>query len=142
MKNNIFGEPVLHEAVWTSEQLSKMLDITMVDVRNYTFRLKIHPTKMKNDKGVYSVYNYDDYIRIKDLRTKILEKKELAEQRKKVKLEKEKIKPAKKKVEEVQEDVEELKKAHPLVRDERLFNLNYWPDVVPVCFEEEGEEEV
>ena len=44
--------------------------------------------------------------------------------------------------EEVQEDVEELKKAHPLVRDERLFNLNYWPDVVPVCFEEEGEQEV
>lgn len=138
MKNNIFGEPVLHEAVWTSEQLSTMLNITMVDVRNYTFRLKIHPTKMKNDKGVYSVYNYDDYIRIKDLRIKILEKKELAEQRKKAKLEKEKLKPVKKKV----EDVEELKKAHPLVRDERLFNLNYWPDVVPVCFEEEGEEEI
>lgn len=38
--------------------------------------------------------------------------------------------------------VEELKAGHPLVTDERCFRLEWFPDIVPVCFlDEEGAEE-
>ena len=30
----------------------------------------------------------------------------------------------------------DVENEHPLVTDKRCLNLSYWPDVVPVCFEE------
>ena len=30
-----------------------------------------------------------------------------------------------------------VKEEHPLVTDERCLKFNYWPDVVPSCFEED-----
>ena len=34
--------------------------------------------------------------------------------------------------------LEVMKKLHPLVTDERCFNLNYWPDTEPKCFKDLG----
>lgn len=32
--------------------------------------------------------------------------------------------------------IQQLKILHPLVTDERCFNINYWPDPLPKCFED------
>lgn len=32
--------------------------------------------------------------------------------------------------------IDQLKILHPLVTDERCFNINYWPDPMPKCFED------
>jgi virulence-associated protein VapD len=32
--------------------------------------------------------------------------------------------------------IEQLKILHPLVTDERCFNINYWPESMPKCFED------
>ena len=32
--------------------------------------------------------------------------------------------------------LQQLKILHPLVTDERCFNINYWPEVEPKCFED------
>lgn len=32
--------------------------------------------------------------------------------------------------------IEQLKILHPLVTDERCFNINYWPATEPVCFKD------
>lgn len=34
--------------------------------------------------------------------------------------------------------IAELKKQHPLVTDERCFNLHWWPNIMPICFEDIG----
>lgn len=31
-------------------------------------------------------------------------------------------------------------KEHPLVKDKRMLNINYWPNVVPKCFEDLGDD--
>jgi len=32
--------------------------------------------------------------------------------------------------------LEQMKMLHPLVKDERCFNINYWPATEPVCFKD------
>lgn len=38
-------------------------------------------------------------------------------------------------------DIELLKKEHPLVTDERCFNINWWPDTTPLVFQQEEQGE-
>ena len=37
-------------------------------------------------------------------------------------------------------ELEKLRKKHPLVKDERCFNLMWFPDPLPECFKKEDEE--
>lgn len=39
-------------------------------------------------------------------------------------------------------NIEELRQQHKLVTDDRFFTLSYFPDVIPVCFLTEEEEEI
>ena len=43
---------------------------------------------------------------------------------------------------DIAENIEELRRQHNLVKDDRFFTLSYFPDVIPVCFLTEEEEEV
>ena len=39
-----------------------------------------------------------------------------------------------------EQELEKLRKKHPLVKDERCFNLMWFPDPLPECFKKEDEE--
>ena len=39
-----------------------------------------------------------------------------------------------------EQELERQKKKHPLVKDERCFNLMWFPDPLPECFKKEDEE--
>lgn len=126
MKNNIFGEPVLTDAKWTSAQLMQMLGITQQDINNYRYRLGLEIEYKTTEKGKVALYNFEQYCKIKDYREKLLEHKKLLEQ-KKMQQKPQDI--------ERQKTLEELRREHPLVTDDRCFNLNWWPEVTPINFE-------
>jgi len=110
---------------WQTKDIAKMFGISTTNALNIAYRKGIKLTMIKTPKGVQAQWDYNAYCQIKAYREWYLNhKKELAE---------------KKKAEEIketccQQSLEELRKAHPLVTDDRFFKPTYWPDTIPINF--------
>lgn len=111
------GERFMSE-LYTSEDLADFFDVDENYIRKLVNRLKLERTTLEGNHIRYTENTRkacEEYFKNK-------EKKE-AEIRKV----KEKAK---------QEELARLKKEHPLVTDERCFNLNWWPENVLHSYEE------
>lgn len=117
---------VIHEVeerrLFSIKEIAKMLDCSLLEIRNIIHYYHINFEKMVSGKGVrYAVYSYQAFMRIKmyheSRMKKASDKKDILSR-----------KVQKKKVMTLDE--------HPLVTDKRCLDLNYWPDITPSWFAE------
>lgn len=107
-------------------ELEQLLEVKRGEIFALEKELDLDPIECK--LGSVLTFRFDETDDEKIIQYfKNKQKKEEAEIKRK-RAEKEKIIAAK---------IKELKKQYPLVTDERCFKLNWWPDTVPSCFQEE-----
>ena len=116
--NNLVEKPE-KQKVYTTLEIAQILDTTVADVRNIASYYHIEHDVIQEGEAHRAYYTYDVYRLIK-------ERIEMR-RNKKTKKSNENYEPA--------EEVAALEE-HSLVTDKRCLDLNYWPDVVPVCFKE------
>lgn len=111
--------------VFTTGEIAAACGVCNQTARNVLIRLGFDSTTKNVTNGRKAFWTYDAYKAAKDFIENHVEKR---------------LENKKKKIADVESDsktLEQLKREHPLVTDERCFNLNWWPDTVPVCFVEE-----
>lgn len=84
--------------------------------------------KPTHSGGSFCDITYSDYLKIKaycEERKRIKESYRLAKEKK-----------IQEKIRKEESSLEEMKRLHPLVTDERFFKLEFFPDIVPICFKE------
>ena len=116
--NNLVEKPE-KQKIYTTVEIAQILDITLADVRNIASYYHIEHDVIQEGEAHRAYYTYDAYRLIK-------ERVEMR-RNKKTKKSNENYEPA--------EEVAALGE-HSLVTDKRCLDLNYWPDVIPDCFEE------
>ena len=104
--------------LYTSQDLADSFDVDENYIRKLVNKLKLERTTLD---GNHIRYTEHTRLAIAEI-FKAKEKKE-----KEIKQAKEQAKI---------EELARLKKEHPLVTDERCFNLNWWPENVLHCYEE------
>ena len=97
--------------LFSIKEIAKMLDCSLLEIRNIINYYHIKFEKMVSGNGVkYAVYSYQAFMRIKVYHESRMEK----------------ARDKKKKIMILDE--------HPLVTDKRCLDLNWWPDITPSCF--------
>ena len=115
---------VIHEVeerrLFSIKEIAKMLDCSLLEIRNIINYYHINFEKMVSGNGVkYAVYSYQAFMKIKVYHESRMEK---ARDKKNIlcrKVQKKKIM---------------ILDEHPLVTDKRCLDLNWWPDITPSCF--------
>lgn len=115
---------VIHEVeerrLFSIKEIAKMLDCSLLEIRNIINYYHINFEKMVSGNGVkYAVYSYQAFLEIKVYHESKIEK---ARDKKNIlcrKVQKKKIM---------------ILDEHPLVTDKRCLDLNWWPDITPSCF--------
>lgn len=110
--------------VFSTYDIAAVCGVCNQTVRNVAIKLGFESTTKSVINGRKAFWSYDTYKAVKDFIENHIQKKAEFE-KKKQELD-----------EQREKSLEELKREHPLVTDERCFNLNWWPDTVPVCFKE------
>lgn len=118
--NNLVEKPE-KQKIYTTEEIAQILDTSPTDVRNIASYYHIEYDVIQEGEAHRAYYTYDAYRLIKE-RVEIRRNKATK-------------KALKKEPERTEEEVAALED-HSLVTDKRCLNLDYWPDVVPVCFKE------
>ena len=116
--NNLVEKPE-KQKIYTTLEIAQILGTTLADVRNIASYYHIEHDVVQEDEAHRAYYTYDAYRLIKE-RFEMRNNKKI------------------KKIIKNYEPVEEVAalEDHSLVTDKRCLDLNYWPDVVPVCFKE------
>ena len=117
--------PVNVEKKFTALQLANIFNCSDGAIHVYSNEIGLQPKILREGARRFSQWSYSDYIILKYY---------IGERRKGITKDKIKI-PV--------EMLNSSENEHPLVTDKRCLKLNYWPDVVPSCFqdlEEEGAE--
>lgn len=118
--NNLVEKPE-KQKIYTTEEIAQILDTSLADVRNIASYYHIEHDVIQEGEAHRAYYTYDAYRLIKE-RVEMRRNKA--------------TKKALKKEPEITEEEVAALEDHSLVTDRRCLNLNYWPDVVPVCFKE------
>ena len=133
----LFGENdynfTIPNKYFRTSELASMFGISESSVSNFYSRYKIKPAKKqikKVKKGGATIgwWDYSAYLKLKEWRAIIEERK----------VPPKKIEPSVK-VEIIPKkviDIEAERKAHPLVKDDRFFEVGFFPDVEPECFKD------
>ena len=95
----------------TSRDVADMLGRELSSVINARSRLGIKCKTVKSGMFTKCIWSEDDFKKIKEWSDNLRAKDRERENKK-------------------QQDIEELKKLHPLVTDERCFNMEWWPDEI------------
>ena len=112
------------QKLFTTDEVGKILNVKPDNISSMVYRYGIKKILKATNKGRTYYFDYKAMREIKayfDRRNKEREAKGLQ------RLEAEPT---------VKYSIEELKKLHPLVTDERCFQLSYWPETLPKCFED------
>lgn len=108
----------LVEKLFTTADIARILNTSEKTVYIRAVSIKIKPVKKINNKNYYS---WKQMRMIKELNENCDGKASIYF--KKHPVEDNVVKP-----------IETMKAEHPLVHDERCFNFNWWPEVIPACF--------
>lgn len=117
MQNYCIGSVPETQKLYTTVDISELIGVTRTSVSGIAIKLGIKPFKEKGHNK--SFFTYEQMKQIYLYEEAVLNRKQ-------------KIKGTGTKMLSLQE----LKKQHPLVKDERFFNLGYFPDVIPKNFED------
>lgn len=101
-------------------KIAELLDLDTAQVFTLAKRAKVpHITvKRADNQGKESLWKEEDIPRLVEAYRQKKEREMYKEQ-------------------EREKELQEMKKKHPLVKDERCFILNWFPDPVPRCFKED-----
>ena len=109
--------------LFSIKEIAKMLDCSLLEIRNIINYYHIKFEKMVSGNGVkYAVYSYQAFMRIKVYHESRMEKA-----RGKLTVLCQKM---------VKEEAAALDQ-HPLVTDKRCLDMDYWPDTIPLVFMED-----
>lgn len=108
------------QKVYTTQEIADLLEISTTLVRNIAGYYHIEYQIVQTGHSRAMMFTYDGVREIKARYEARLNKK----------------KQSLVKIERTPEEAEKLED-HSLVTDKRCLSLNYWPDVIPNCFEEE-----
>ena len=108
------------QKVYTTHEIADLLEISTTLVRNIASYYHIEYQIVQTGHSRAMMFTYDGVREIKARYEARLNKK----------------KQSLVKIERTPEENEKLED-HSLVTDKRYLSLNYWPDVIPNCFEEE-----
>lgn len=110
--------------IYTTEEAAELLNTSCDDVRRIINYYKIDHQLISTKKSRVIIMTYDALKLVAEYcKQRIQRREEMAR----------KAEIRKQLAEEVLTSEAEL---HPLVKDKRFLNLNYWPDVIPDCFKE------
>lgn len=106
--------------LFSIKEIAKMLDCSLLEIRNIINYYHIKFEKMVSGNGVkYAVYSYQAFMRIKVYHESRMEKA-----RGKLTVLCQKM---------VKEEAAALDQ-HPLVTDKRCLDMDYWPETIPLVF--------
>lgn len=106
--------------LFSIKEIAKMLDCSLLEIRNIINYYHIKFEKMVSGNGVkYAVYSYKAFMRIKGYHESRMEKT-----RGKLTVLCQKM---------VKEEAAALDQ-HPLVTDKRCLDMDYWPETIPLVF--------
>lgn len=107
--------------------LQELLSVDRYNLDKARKALNLKGRKVRTGKkGSHCVYTYEEYLQLKNCITAM--RRTLENKKRLIAIADEANRR------QQQQTIEELKKKHPLVRDVRCFDLNWWPDVVPDCY--------
>ena len=109
------------DRIYTVHEIAELFECSDNVVRNISFRLDIPHTYITKNKARVTIYPYGSLRLFKNYFNARAKKRN---------------ETALKKVTLIREEETTGAEDHPLVTDKRCLNLNWWPDVVPVCFKE------
>lgn len=118
-----FKNELEEQRIFTATEIAQILDI---DANRIYLIKKRHKIKPCGNKGRELTYDYKAFKLFKADIDYFRKEKERVENNKKKKLE----------TVTASEKTIAQSKEHPLVTDLRYLNFNYWPDVIPACFED------
>ena len=109
------------DRIYTVHEIAELFECSDNVVRNISFRLDIPHTYTTKNKARVVIYPYGSLRLFKNYFDARAKKRN---------------ETALKKVTLIRKEETTGAEDHPLVTDNRCLDLNYWPDVVPVCFKE------
>lgn len=112
------------QKMYSVQEIAEKFHVTCNTIRNLSNRMNLPHDFMITDRARIAVYPYESIKVLQEYFDKREKKRKLAEQ----------LKIRAMVNDETPEDIE----SHPLVKDKRCLKLSWWPDIVPVCFEEEN----
>lgn len=121
-KSTIVEYPV-EQRLFTAAQISEALDISIARIYSIQHCLKF---KAVYFDGKYNHFSYQQFKMIKEHVERYEAKKQARYNAKHNLSEEQEVKP----------HILELRKLHPLVKDDKFFNLYYWPETIPACYKD------
>lgn len=121
IKNKVEEDRATEENNYTTRQLAELLGTTSSCISNIAIRYNIPKKVLIAEKARVAYFSKESLEQFRNILDEMQDKRAKWEQ---------------KKTEAAAAELEEAETLHPLVTDKRCLNLNWWPDVTPVCFQE------
>lgn len=121
LKVKIDSDREIEENYYTTKQVAELTGVSVSCVSNIALRYKIEKKVVIAEKARVAYFSKESLEQFRNILDEMQDKRAKWEQ---------------KKAEAQAAELEEAETLHPLVKDKRCLNLNWWPDVVPNCFKE------